>query len=371
MAKRILFLIPDLMHGGAEKVLVNLVNNLDRSKYDITLFSLFDCGVNKDYLDAGINYRYKFKIKLRGNSHFFKLFSPKFLYQWIITDEYDIAIAYLEGVAARIISGCPTPTTKKVAWLHTEIRNESLLKTSFRSFYEAVNCYKQCDRIIGVSKDIAESFRRRVSRSLPVEVLYNVNDTEEILLKARGGVEDEHYVGSEISICSVGKIVSVKGYDRLLEAHHRLIVEGLQHHVYIIGCGEGQKKLERRAAELGVADSFKFLGFHKNPYKYISQCGLYVCSSRREGFSTAVTEALVLGLPVVSTDCSGAKELLGENDEFGLVVENSTEGVYQGMKRMLSEPGLLEYYREQSAIRGQRFSKMKTVKAVEDMLDSM
>ena len=141
--------------------------------------------------------------------------------------------------------------------------------------------------------------------------------------------------------------------------------------ICVIGCGEGQKKLERRVQELGVANSFRFLGFHKNPYKYVSKCEMYVCSSHREGFSTAVTEALVLGLPVVSTDCSGARELLGENDEFGLVVDNSEEGIYHGMRRMLSEPGLMGQYRQKASQRGQRFSKTKTVKAVEHMLDGM
>lgn len=369
--KRILFLIPDLMHGGAEKVLVNLVNNLDRTKYDITLYSIFDCGLNKEYLEAGIRYTFKFKRKLRGNSHFFKLFSPAFLYHWIVKEEYDIAVAYLEGVATRIISGCPYSSVKKVAWLHTELRNDSLLKTSFRSLTEAVNGYKRFDKVIGVSSCVADSLKRRVSGSPQVDVLYNVNDTEGILDKAKDRVEDGVISDLRIRVCSTGKIIPVKGYDRLLGAHSRLVREGLMHSVYILGCGEEQKVLERRAEELGVSDSFTFLGFHKNPYKYVNQCDLYVCSSRREGFSTAVTEALVLGVPVVSTDCSGAKELLGDNDEFGLVVENSEEGIYQGMKRMLSEPGLLEHYCAQASVRGQRFSKEETVKAVEDMLDSL
>ena len=98
---------------------------------------------------------------------------------------------------------------------------------------------------------------------------------------------------------------------------------------------------------------------------------LYVCSSRREGFSTAVTEALIVGTPVVSTDCSGARELLGDNDEYGLVVENSEEGVYQGMKRMLSNPPLLAHYKEKAKERGAFFHKEKTVRAVEDMLDRL
>lgn len=65
-------------------------------------------------------------------------------------------------------------------------------------------------------------------------------------------------------------------------------------------------------AENNLTDTFTFLGYRDNPYKYVKKADLYVCSSRREGFSTAVTEALIVGTPVVSTNCSGAYELLGK-----------------------------------------------------------
>lgn len=94
---------------------------------------------------------------------------------------------------------------------------------------------------------------------------------------------------------------------------------------------------------------------------------LYVCSSRREGFSTAVTEALIVGTPVVSTNCSGAYELLGDNNEYGIVTENDEDALYEGIKKILTEENLLQHYRKQAKIRGQRFSTEKTVKAVEDM----
>ncbi|MDT8390382.1 MAG: glycosyltransferase [Lentisphaeria bacterium] len=368
--KRILFLIPNLMHGGAEKVLVNLVNNLDPTKYDVTLYSIFDHGVNKDALDKGVKYQYRFKWLFRGNSFFFKFFSPAFLYKWMLKDEYDIVISFLEGVAARIVSGCPFSATKKVAWLHIELNNEAMARVGFRSIAEARECYRKFDSIIGVSATVVAMAKKTIGENLPYRVLYNTNETDQIRKKARDPADIDFEKGM-INICSVAKIMKTKGYDRLLKAHSRLIDEGFPHAVHIFGCGGELKKLERHAKKLGVSESFTFHGFRKNPYKYVSKCDLYVCSSRREGFSTAVTEALIMGVPVVSTDCSGAKELLGENDEFGLVVENSEEGVYRGIKRILSEPGLLERYRKQATIRGERFSTSETVKAVEEMLENL
>ena len=150
-----------------------------------------------------------------------------------------------------------------------------------------------------------------------------------------------------------------------------MLNEGFPHQINILGIGEDQTSLEKRIAELGVESSFKLLGFHKNPYRYMTQCDLYVCASHREGFSTAVTEALILGIPVVSTHCSGAKELLGENNEFGIVTENSTDGIYWGLKEMLSNPEKLKFYTNQAKIRGSFFSKEFTVKAVENLLDEL
>ena len=94
---KILFLIHDLMHGGAEKVLLNLVNNMDHEKFDITVQTLFDVGVNKQFLSDKVHYKTCYKKMFRGNTKYFKLFSPEKLYRKYIKDDYDILVAYLEG----------------------------------------------------------------------------------------------------------------------------------------------------------------------------------------------------------------------------------------------------------------------------------
>lgn len=367
---KILFLIPTLMHGGAEKVLVNLVNNLDPSKYEITLYSIFDQGVNKEFLNKDIRYLYKFKKVFRGNSQLMKLFSSKFLYRFFIKDDYDIVISYLEGPAARIISGCTNRNTKKVAWIHTEMMNTTIAKTGFRNFKEAQQQYERFDYIVGVSQNVASSFAKNVTKKVPVSVIYNVIETQNV--RDQGREIFEGWGNSEgFKICSAGKIINVKGFDRLLAAHERLIHEGFKNKVCIIGVGEARNELEQKVNEKGLSDSFRFLGFDENPYRIMSKAGLYVCSSLREGFSTAVTEALILGIPCVSTDVSGAKELLGDHNEYGIVTENSTDGLYEGMKKMLENPEKLKYYKQQAELRGSFFSKENTVKSVENFLDTL
>lgn len=369
--KKILFFIPNLMHGGAEKVLVNLVNNLDKNKYDITLQTIFDIGVNKKNLNKDVHYKYVFKRLFRGSTTILKLFLPKFLYKHLIKDEYDIVISYLEGPTARIISGCPY-NSKKVSWIHIEMNDEQKFALGFRNGEEARKCYSKFDEIVCVSDTVKQTFLETSGlNKSSLDVLYNTNETDQIFEKSKENVDDMIFDKNTVNICSVGKITGTKGYDRLARVHKKLIDEGLNHHIYILGIGEDEDKINKYIKENNLQDTYTLLGFRDNPYKYVAKCDLFVCSSLREGFSTAVTESLVVGTPVVSTLCSGAQELLGYNNEYGLVVENSEEGIYEGIKRLLEDRELLAYYKEKAIERGNFFSKEKTVKAVEDMIDSL
>ena len=130
--KKILFLIHDLGHGGAEKVLVNLVNNMDPKQFDITVMALFGGGVNAQFLKPHIRYRVVFPRPFRGNSHIMKLLSPKALHKWFIKERYDIEVSYLEGPSARIISGCPHKDTKRLCWIHCTMATPEETALGFR-----------------------------------------------------------------------------------------------------------------------------------------------------------------------------------------------------------------------------------------------
>ena len=112
---KILFMIHDLSVGGAEKVLVNLVNNMDKNRFDVTVISLFGGGVNEQFLNESIRYKAIFAKSFRGNSKLMKILSPEKLHTLFVKETYDIEVSYLEGPSARIISGCPEKATKLVS----------------------------------------------------------------------------------------------------------------------------------------------------------------------------------------------------------------------------------------------------------------
>lgn len=364
---KILFLIHDLGQGGAEKVLVNLVNNMDRSKFDITVMSLFGGGVNEQFLKADIHYQSVFQHTFRGNSHIMKLLSPKQLHRLFIKEKFDIEISYLEGPSVRIISGCQAKTTKLVSWVHCTTHNRSDFSIGFRNSKEAANSYKKMNTVCFVSNEVMNAITRLCAVEKPY-VLYNINDSETIIRQSREELIGSIFKSDEFAICGVGKVVSVKGFDRLARIHKRLRDEGYPVHCYILGNGEEQKKIQAYIDENGLADSFTFLGYQTNPYKYVARTDLFVCCSLSEGFSTAATEALIVGTPVCTVEVSGMKEMLGEHNEWGIVTKNSEEALYQGIKDLLDHPDKLAYYKEKAIERGKSFSTENTVRVVEKML---
>lgn len=366
--KKVLFLIHDLGHGGAEKVLVNLVNNMDRSKFDISVIALFGGGENERFLSPDIHYRVIFSQMPRGNSRVLKLFSPKQLHRFFVKEKYDIEIAYLEGPSARIISGCQNPRAKLVSWIHCTMQQKSDASVGFRSYREACECYQRMDMICSVSKDVRNALLTlcpgvRVSR-----VLYNTNESDKILQKSHDEVSPGLFASGEFAICGVGKVVPLKAFDRLARIHKLLRDEGYPVHCYILGVGPEQDRIQKYLDKNDLSDSYTFLGYQTNPYKYMAKCDLFVCASFAEGFSTAATEALIVGTPVCTVEVSGMKEMLGEHDEWGIVTENSEEALYQGIKDLLDHPDKLAYYKEKAIERGKTFSTENTVRAVEEML---
>ena len=367
MKIKILFLIHDLGQGGAEKVLVNLVNNMDKSKFDITVVSLFGGGVNEQFLNKDVHYRVVFPKVIPGNSKWMKIFTPKQLHRICIKEKYDIEISYLEGPTARIISGCSDQTTKLVSWIHVEQHTEVEFASAFRNMAEARRCYNRFHNTVCVSQYVKSNFCSIMDFRKPCEVINNTVETNEILEKSK--VLLPFVMNKNVfNLIAVGSLKESKGYDRLLRIVKRLKEERYLVHLYMLGIGPLQQNLEEYIKRNSLCSCVTLLGYQTNPYQYVAKCDLFVCASYAEGFSTAATEALIVGTPVCTVDVSGMKEMLGEDNEYGIVTENNEEALYKGIKLFLDDGVFLEKYRRRASQRGEKFSTINTVKEVEQML---
>ncbi len=370
--KRLLFFLPSLGNGGAEKVLVNLVNHLDKSKYDVTVMTLFDTGVNKALLALDVNY-VSCKLKyFKGLTSIMKLFSPKLLHKLLVKGTYDIQISYLEGITTRIMSGCDHKNAKVIAWVHTEFRDMNFASKIYRSPIETEQCYQNYDKILCVSRQIKDRMHELFSlEDSLVDVQYNVIDSEQVIARSKEKITDCTFSTETTNIIGVGKVIENKGFDRLARITKKLIDDGCAVHTYIVGEGNQQSEIESYLQENNIENSFSFLGYQDNPYKYVKACDIFVCSSHREGFSTAATEALIVGTTVVTTDVSGMEEMLGDDNEYGIISSNDEEDLYKALKDIITNKDKLNHYTSQAEIRGKTFSVESTIKSHEAMFDDL
>ncbi len=362
----ILFLIPSLHARGAERVLVSLVRSLDLSHYQITVQTLFDVGPLRYELPSDVEYRRGLPFIFRGNVQLMKLFSPAWLYRIIVGRRYDVVVAFLEGAVTRIISGCPYPDTRRLAWVHIEQHDLPTFAHCYRSASEAIRCYQRFDQVIAVSQSVKQGFDAMSGFS--ARVIHNLIDVDRILQLSREQVTD-FTLSACPNLISVGSLTHQKGYDRLIRVHCQLLQRGLLHHVYVIGEGESEASLRNLIRELDVDETFHLLGYRSNPYPYLTQADLYVCSSRQEGMSTAVTEALILGLPVISTRCGGAEELLGASGEYGVVTSNDEQGLFSGLSHLLGDTQCLLDLRSKASLRSDVFSPKPVLQSLSGLFD--
>lgn len=224
--------------------------------------------------------------------------------------------------------------------------------------------YTKFNKIFAVSNDVKKSFIKKFQIS-DIEVQYNPIDSNEILkLSESGMINYDHNI---INMITVGRLENQKGYDRLLKIVKQLKNEHYKFKLYILGEGSQRKKYEQYIFENDLIDYVNLLGFKRNPYSYIKKADLFVCSSYAEGFSTVATEAIILGLPIVTTECSGMKELFGEY-RCGIITKNDDESLMSGLKKILDNPKLLNMYKDEIELRRSDFDIKIRMNELENIL---
>ncbi|MBS3203742.1 glycosyltransferase [Turicibacter bilis] len=373
MKKKVLFLLESFAGGGVEKVFIDLINHMDIDKYDITVMSIWDYGVRKKDLRKDIKYKSIFP-NIKGISRIFHPFveksSGKLLYQLGIRDKYDIEIAFLEGRATKIIGSSANKDSRKLAWVHIDLSNGHWTAKTFKNNLQLEKeCYQKFDDLVFVSNSAKEGFLQLFGddfKDQQFHVKYNPIISEEIIIKGNESLNDITKPTDKLLLVTSGRLVGQKGYERLLKVCYQLNQENFNYELWILGEGWGRPQLEELIQKHQLTN-VKLLGFKENPYQYIKQGDLFVCSSVNEGFSLVIAEAMILGLPIIGTNCAGPNELL-DFGKYGLLVDNSEEGLYKGLKQLLSNEDLVSYYREKSKKRIPFFDADYCINQIENLL---
>ena len=347
--KKLLFMNDSIVYGGGvEKVLIELVNHLSIDEYDISILLPDEDKDFYKYFNNNIKYFIINRRLLKSGSHFAKMYNKiagkinnQLCKLYIKSQRFDVAIAFKEGPCMQFIS--KLPITKKLAWIHSDYDVFHWTNDMFKD-QEELDCMKSFDKVVCVSETVKKSILNTVGNPKNLCVKYNPINEQDIIRKSHEKVEGITKPKDKLLFVTVGRLAEQKGYDRLLKVCHQLREQSDLFELWIIGEGEYEKLLKDFIKENGLKN-VKLLGLKYNPYKYIKMADWFICSSTSESFGIAIQEAIILGIPVITTNCPGACELFDEKIH-GIIVENSEVDIFNGMSRILSNLQLDKSYKE-------------------------
>ena len=370
MKKKLLFVIESLTLGGAEKSLVTLLNLLDYSKFDVDLLLFAQGGAFQQLLPKEVNLlptpdyfayncipwskagkklkepgkmlsqlRYSAALRTGKHNHI-----EKAVLLWkasrscfdVMPQEYDVAIAYAQGVPTFFVAE-KVKAKKKAAWINVTY----LPKGKYLDYIKPM--YGNFDYVNAVSESVVEQMQHTFD--IPESKVVMIKDILDVAFARRMAEmkSDAHrrMNGQGVKILTVGRLASMKGHDLAIDAAKLLKEKGVDFTWYALGDGSLRSELEARIEANNVKDRFILLGSSNNPYPYFVACDLYVQTSRFEGFGITLAEAKMFQKPIVTTnfDAVGAQFV---NEKNGLIVDISAEAIADGIIRMLTNTQLRE-----------------------------
>ncbi|MGG1629488.1 glycosyltransferase [Rossellomorea sp. NRS-1567] len=373
MKKKIVFMVINMNIGGTEKALLNMINEMPKDQYEITILMLEKYGgfldaipkeVKVEYLEDYAAYKQLLNRPVKttvaelikqgkivksialGCVHTLsKVFRSKMLYyNYTLKNlpkykkKYDIAIAYagpmdfISYFVAKKIKA-----EKRIQWIHFDVTKIGFDKRLCKKLY------KIFDKIYVVSNEAEKKLIKEApSIKGKTEVFFNVVSQSNILLQSQiGDGFDDNFDGKRI--LTVGRLSKEKGQDLAIRALARLVKEGHKVKWYCIGEGNARYEYEQLISQLNVEEHFILLGAKSNPYPYIKQCDLYVQPSRYEGYCITLIEARCLRKPIVTTDVNGANEQIKQGIT-GVIVNKDEWSIYNSLKTLIINRKLMKTY---------------------------
>lgn len=368
---KIVFVHHELVFGGAEKALFDLVSLMDKSKFDITVFAQRDTGAwDGKFREAGINLIYDYSCrkatfnpivktgniikKLRTMQAYKR--GGEGLLEVIYPQNPDIVVSYNVWENEELIFA---KNAKTVKYIHGDVSTNRIYREETLSTKEMLARY---DRIVCVSQAACKGFRELSGLSDTVEMHFNPlnSDTVRALAEQKADLPEDVPL-----ICAVGRLSAEKGFERLIVIHRRLLDQGINHKLVIVGDGMDRGYIERIIQATGTEDSVILAGYQENPYPYMKQSRFLVNSSFTEGLPVIAMEALCLGTPIVATIPSVA-EVFGD-EVCGLITENDNDSLEAGIKRMLTDEAFYAQAKAGAMKRREYFDGKRMVREIEDM----
>lgn len=333
MKKKIAFIVPSLRGGGAERVITNILRNINKNKFDIVLVLIKKEGVFLSMIPENVEI-----VDLKSNRVRYAFFK---LIKVINNHKPDVILSTLGHMNLALLLIRPfLKSNPRILVREASTPSMSLLEMSkfkriiFKFLYNYL--YPKADLVIAqcneMKDDLVENFNIRGEK---IQAIFNPIDIENI--KNKRDLFNP-YNKDEVNIIAVGRLTLAKGFDTLIEAFEIVSKSIPTARLSILGDGELRDSLLLKAKEKNIDNKINILGFDENPYPYYYYSDTYVLSSRWEGFPNTLLEALACEAKVVTTACkSGPKEII-EDNKYGILVEvNNPESLAYGILKSLEE----------------------------------
>lgn len=357
--KKILIASYDLQVGGVERSLISLLEHFDYDNYDLNLLLYDHQGDFFPYLTKKVNLmpedsrlasmrkpiisvfqegklflgisrlgaKLKAILQPKGEESVIQMqdmwrYALPFLSKQ--KESYDVAISYLwphDYVAYKV------KAKKKIAWIHTDYMK---IKTDVK---RDLKVWNQFDYIISISEDVTKAFLTKYP-SLESKIVLVENIVSPHFICKQADEKIEALDKASFNLVSVGRLCYAKGYDNAIKALRKLHDQGYTNiKWYIVGYGGDEQMLRNLIKENRLENSFILLGKKINPYPYMKACDLYVQPSRYEGKAVTVSEAKILGKPILLTNYDTAQSQLEHNVD-GYITYLSIDGIVDGVKKL-------------------------------------
>ena len=373
---KILFRHRSMEMGGVEKVMLSLLNNLDKEKFDMTVLLSLNQGelrnefphhVRKIYLvdgkeDLSTNPVLQ-KIQLLQRKWKLEKFrkNPEKIDREILKNEFDVEIAMTYNDFEPVLNSS-NKNSKKIGWFHSEIDLPKLQPL----VPQILEQFPQFDHMVYCSEKIMQIMHRSYPnlKYPPESVIINAVPVDEIRKKSEEKIPD--FKNRPVFV-SVGRLHTRKGYHKLMDAHHKLLKEGFKHSVVIIGDGEELPNLLAQQKKLGVEETFILAGNKMNPYPYIKNADFFILPSESEAWPLVISEALILQKPIIATRV-GDVELMIEDDKTGHLIRYDTSEIYEAMKKFLTDEIFVQKLKDNLINIEEQFDNRKIFNEVEEII---
>ncbi|WBV54118.1 glycosyltransferase [Chryseobacterium gambrini] len=354
MKKKIMFRIRSMQMGGVPKVLIDVLKNLDRERFEPSVLLQINQGELLDDIPDDVKV-----TALAKGRHEMSFIKPILFIQLVMRnvkiqmykifpslikkklfETPDIEIAITHSSLPDLLRS-PFKNSKKVNWFHTDISWHHT-----KEYGEKIaRMMKECDLTIFGSLHTRLTFENFLDVKIYNGIhIHNTFDEKNVLEKSLLEIPDFKYrfVDKRIKIfVSVGRLEYQKGYDFLIEVHKELLDEGFDHIIAVIGDGSENINLKNKIKFFSIEESFLLLGNQNNPYPYIKNADYYIQSSRYESYPIVLGETLILNKPIISTNVGGISELLSHGKTAYLVNFDKDE-LKSAMKKFMQNPKLVE-----------------------------